>query len=130
MCLKNAIFVLEFSEDMCLVKNGSNMYLGDEEAKELTIICDHVHFSRKNEWTQDCSSLLKGRGRGQKLCDTDTGSARSMKRFAFYHGCMPSTINRLWRIKALQGELIRGEAVFQSDLNCHYNRLFTSEACD
>ncbi len=33
------------------VKNGSNMYLGDDGVKELVIICDHVH---KNEWTQDC----------------------------------------------------------------------------
>ncbi len=41
-------------EDMCLVKNGSNMYLGDDRAKELVMICDHVHFSHKNEWTQDC----------------------------------------------------------------------------
>ncbi len=30
------------------------MYLGDEGVKELVIICDHVHFSRKNEWIQDC----------------------------------------------------------------------------
>ncbi len=42
MCLKNAILV---SEDMCLVKNWSNMYLGDDGAKELVIICDHVYFS-------------------------------------------------------------------------------------
>ncbi len=54
VCLKNAILELECWEDMCLVKNGSNMYLGDDGAKELVIICDHVHFSRKNEWTHDC----------------------------------------------------------------------------
>ncbi len=30
---ENAIFVSECSEDMCLVKNGSNMYLGDDGAK-------------------------------------------------------------------------------------------------
>ncbi len=47
-------FVSECSEDMCLVKNGSNLYLGDDGAKELVIICDRVHFSHKNEWTQDC----------------------------------------------------------------------------
>ncbi len=57
MCLKNAIFGSECSEDTCLVKKGSNMYVGDDEAKESVIICDHVHFSPKNEWTQDC--LLK-----------------------------------------------------------------------
>ncbi len=54
MCLKNDIFVSECSEDMCLVKNESNMYLGEDGARELVIICDHVHFSCKNEWTQDC----------------------------------------------------------------------------
>ncbi len=53
LCLKNAIFVSECSEDMCLEKNRFNMYLGDDRAKELVIICDQVHFSRKNEWTQD-----------------------------------------------------------------------------
>ncbi len=30
------------------------MYIGDDGAKELVVICDHVHFSHKNEWTQDC----------------------------------------------------------------------------
>ncbi len=30
VCLKNAIFVSEGSEDMCLVKNGSSMCLGDD----------------------------------------------------------------------------------------------------
>ncbi len=47
--------VLECSEDMCLAKDESNMYLGDDGAKELVIICDQVHFSHKNEWTQGCS---------------------------------------------------------------------------
>ncbi len=41
-------------EDMCLVKNGSIMYLGDYGVKELVIIPDHIHFSHKNEWTHDC----------------------------------------------------------------------------
>ncbi len=36
------------------------MYLGDNGAKELVIIYDHVHFSCKNEW-----SLLKGRSCGK-----------------------------------------------------------------
>ncbi len=45
---------LHFCEDMCLVKNGSNVYLGDDGVKELVKICDHVHFSHKNEWTKDC----------------------------------------------------------------------------
>ncbi len=30
-------------EDMCLVKNGSDMCLGDDGMKELVIICEHVH---------------------------------------------------------------------------------------
>ncbi len=50
----------ECSEDTCLVKNGSNMYLGDDKAKELVIICDHVHFLKKNEWTQECFLSPKG----------------------------------------------------------------------
>ncbi len=54
MFQENAVFVSECSEDMCLVKNGSNMHLGDDGAKELVIICDHVHFSLKNKGTQDC----------------------------------------------------------------------------
>ncbi len=62
MCLKNTIFVSECLEDVCLVTNESNMYLGDDEAKELVIICDHVHFSHKSEWTQTAFSLLKGQG--------------------------------------------------------------------
>ncbi len=45
-----------------LVKNRSNMYLGDDGVKELVIICDHVHFSCKNEWTQDCVQSPKGAG--------------------------------------------------------------------
>ncbi len=53
MCLKNAIFVSECSQDMCLVKNGSIMYLGDDGVKELIINCDHIHFSGKNELNQD-----------------------------------------------------------------------------
>ncbi len=66
VCLKNAIFVSECSEDMCLVKNGSNLYLGDDEEKELVTICDHVHFSHKNEWTQDCFLSHKGAGPWRK----------------------------------------------------------------
>ncbi len=30
--------------------------------KELVRICDHVHFSRKNKWTQDCFLSPKGAG--------------------------------------------------------------------
>ncbi len=41
-------------EDMCLVKNGSSVYLSHDGAKELVIICEHVHFSHKNKWTYDC----------------------------------------------------------------------------
>ncbi len=32
----------------------SSVYLGDDGAKELVIIYDHLYFSRKNELTQDC----------------------------------------------------------------------------
>ncbi len=62
---KNAIFVSECSE-MCPVKNGSNMHLVDDGAKELVIICDHVHFSHKNEGTQDSLCSPKGAGLWQK----------------------------------------------------------------
>ncbi len=34
-CLKNAIFVSECSEDMCLVKNGSSVYLDDDGVKKM-----------------------------------------------------------------------------------------------
>ncbi len=44
------------------LKNGSNLYLGDDRVKELVIICNHVHFPHKNKGT--ASSFLKGRGRG------------------------------------------------------------------
>ncbi len=45
-CLKNDILVSECSEDMCLVKNGSNMYLGNDGEKKLVIICDQT----KRNW--------------------------------------------------------------------------------
>ncbi len=54
VCLKNVIFVSKCSKDVCLVKNGSNMYLGDNWKKKYVIICDHVNFFHENEWTQDC----------------------------------------------------------------------------
>ncbi len=60
MCLKNDIVVSECSEDMCLVKNGSSLYLGGDVEKELIIICDHLHFFCKTEWTQDCFLSPKG----------------------------------------------------------------------
>ncbi len=56
VCLKNDIFVSECSEDMCL---------GDNGAKELVIICDHVHFSQRMNGLKTASSLLKGRGHGE-----------------------------------------------------------------
>ncbi len=46
--------VSECCEDMCLLKYGSNMYLGDSGVKELVIICDHTQFSHKNEQNEDC----------------------------------------------------------------------------
>ncbi len=54
MCLKNDIFVSEVFRRYVSVKNASSMYLGDDGVKELVLICDHIHFSHKNEWTQDC----------------------------------------------------------------------------
>ncbi len=51
---ENCRFTSEYSEDMCLVKNGFSTYIGDDEARELVIICNHFHFSSKNEWTKDC----------------------------------------------------------------------------
>ncbi len=83
MSLKYDIFVSECSEDVS-VKNGSKMYLGEDGMKESVIICDHVHFSRKNEWTQDCFLSPKGAGPGEKPCDTDTGNERSVRRLTFY----------------------------------------------
>ncbi len=70
---------------MCLVKNGSNMYLGHDEAKELVIICDHIHFFPKNEWTQDCFLSPKGAGPWQNPCDTDTGSEQLVRGLPFYY---------------------------------------------
>ncbi len=35
MCLKNAIFVSKCLKDMCLVRNGTNSYLGDDWPKKL-----------------------------------------------------------------------------------------------
>ncbi len=48
--------------------------------EELLIICDHVYLSHKNEWTQDCS---KGAGLWRNLCDSDTGSERSVGGLGF-----------------------------------------------
>ncbi len=54
--LKIAMFVSECSEDVCLVKNGCDIFFGDSGAKELVIISDHV---------QTAFSLLKWRRHGQ-----------------------------------------------------------------
>ncbi len=43
-------------------KKRFSRYLGDDGAKELVIICDHVHFSGKNEWTEDCLESPEGAG--------------------------------------------------------------------
>ncbi len=84
MCLKNDIFVSECLEDTCLVKNGSNMYLSDDGAKESVIICDYVHFSHKNEWTQDRFLSPKGAGPWPNPCDTDTGNEQLVSGLTFY----------------------------------------------
>ncbi len=60
----------ELSGEISLVKNGSNMYFGDNRLKRLVIICDHVYFFHKNEKTQGCFLSPKG--------DTDTGNACSV----------------------------------------------------
>ncbi len=66
MCLNDAIFVSKCAEDSCLVKNEFNLYLSDDGAKELVIICDRVHFSRKDEWTKDSFWSPKGAGLSQE----------------------------------------------------------------
>ncbi len=38
------------------------MYPGEDGATESVIICDHVHFSHKDEWPQDCFLCPKGAG--------------------------------------------------------------------
>ncbi len=81
---KNAIFLSECSDDMCLVKNWFSLYLGNDGVKELVIICDHVHFSLRINGLKTASCLLKGRGRGKKPCDTDTGDGQSVKGLTFY----------------------------------------------
>ncbi len=37
------------------VSEKCHMYLGDDGAKELVLMCDHVDFSHKNKWTEDFS---------------------------------------------------------------------------
>ncbi len=71
---ENANVVSECQEDMCLVKNGSDMYLGDDGVKELIIIYDHVYVFHKNEWTQEYVLFPKGEGPWLNPCDTDTGN--------------------------------------------------------
>ncbi len=53
------------------------MYLGDNGAKELVTICDHVHFSHRMNGLQTASSPLKGRGCGETH-DTDMGNECSV----------------------------------------------------
>ncbi len=60
------------------------IYLGDNGMRELVIICDQVHFSHKNEWTQDCVYSPKGAGPWKNPCDTDAGNERSVRGLAFY----------------------------------------------
>ncbi len=83
MRLKNAIFVSESLEDTCLEKSGSNTHFGEDGVKELVIICDHIHFSQRNEWTQDCFLSPKGAVPWRNPCDTDTGNELSAGGLAF-----------------------------------------------
>ncbi len=64
------------------VKNGSSMYLGDDGAKELVLICNHVHFFHKNELTYNCFLSFKGAGPWRNPCDTDTGNERFVRGLA------------------------------------------------
>ncbi len=94
VCLKNAIFVSECSEDMYFVKNGSKMYLGDNEAKKLVIVCDRVHFSLKNEWTQNCLYFSRGAGPWLNPCDTDSGNELWVRGFAFYQPSLTEPLTK------------------------------------
>lgn len=47
------MLVSECSEDMWLLKNGSNIYLSDYRMKETVIICAHIHISYWSESTKD-----------------------------------------------------------------------------
>lgn len=55
LCVCKMLFNHQCSEDMRLVRNWSNIYLGDYGTKESVIIWTHVHFSQ-----------------GQNTCDTET----------------------------------------------------------
>ncbi len=59
---KEMPFLNQNVQKICLVKNDSSMYPGDNGAKELVVICDHVYFFHKNEWTQNCFLSPKGAG--------------------------------------------------------------------
>ncbi len=61
------------------------MYFGENRSKELVMICDHVHFSHNNEWTQDCFLFPKGAGRWRNPCDIDTGNEWSVRGLASYY---------------------------------------------
>ncbi len=67
----------ECLEDMCRVKMAP-ICIFDDGAKELVIICDHVHFYHKSEWTQDSFKSPKGAGPWRNPCDTDTAYERSV----------------------------------------------------
>ncbi len=59
---------------LCLVKNGSNVYLGDDGVKELVRICDHVHSPIRRNRVKTASYLLKGQDSAENPCDADTGN--------------------------------------------------------
>ncbi len=62
MWLKNDIYVSECSEDISLVKNGSILYLGDDGANELVIICDWFISPIRMNGLKTVFSLLDGTG--------------------------------------------------------------------
>ncbi len=61
------------------------MYLGDDGGKEFVIPCDQIISLIRVNGLETASSLLKGRGRGEKPCDTDTGNEHSVRGLTFYH---------------------------------------------
>ncbi len=79
MWLKNSSLVSECSEDMSCEKMGPICsYFSVDGVKQLVIISVHVHFSHKNEWTQDYLKSPKGAGQWRNPSDADTGNDCSL----------------------------------------------------
>ncbi len=65
VCLENVISASECSYDMCLVKNGSNMYFGENGTKELIIATITFTSPVWMNTIKTAYSLLKGRDAGE-----------------------------------------------------------------